>query len=1383
MELTEEKVQKAMDKMSFPSPYTAKEWLEHLYLENYHCHKDFSNVCMTDSAESIENYAKRILEYGSGQCLYSGEHGSQGNQFHVYKVAEQYGLKYRHSAEAYWVKDRHEKDRANCHMMIVAKNAEGRKDLNYILSMANIDGYYYKPRIDLDLLFSVNPDNFIVTSACIGGWNYDDAEEIWLKIAKYFGKNFFFEIQYHNTQKQKDLNKRIIDIAQRNNIPIICGLDSHWVLEENRLKRDYMQKDKGIEFDPNEEGWYMDYPDTRTIIQRLEEQEVLTEEQILESILNTNVFVNECEEIAFDRHFKIPNIYKDLDYEGRVKLFKQKINKKYHDDPYKSKEKIEGIKWEVKQLAESGVVDYPLFSEAMVKKAVDEYSGVITRTARGSASSYLTNNYMGLTTIDRFTSEVPLFPERFLTKDRVLAHSLPDVDNNLSEPEPFIQAARDLLGEHGCYPLMTLQTYKEKSAWLMYARVNNVPAGESAALSKDLDKFNKAVKYADEDEIEYIHVEDYISPDYLPLYKKSIPYQGITINVGVHSCGVLIFDGDIRREIGLVTAKSETTGNRTLVAAVEGKYLDEFGYVKEDLLIVDAVSLTKELFDSIGQEVPTFEELKKMVAGDQLTWDIYRKGITCCVNQVEKASTTQKAMRYCPQNIAELCALIAGIRPGFASLINNFLERKPYTTGEEKIDKILEPSSHYMLYQESIMAVLSFLGMPMTETYSVIKAISKKKLKGEKKEKLLKELQEAWFKEFGNMDNFNKVWKVIEDAAAYSFNACLSGETRLKRPSQRPDRYYPTIEEMYKIKNDLEYAKKTDHRSLRNKYRSTGYGVVLSLDQKSERITKNKIVDIRQNGTRDLYRVILSNGSYIDCTLNHKFPLLDGNKRELCELREGDSLLIQGECEKNSDTYRLTNGHFHNNHPKKGECGFRRKPYGNSVLFENKRLTMIEQKKPCEICHKPYSEEERFELHHIDMDRTNNKSSNLKWLCVSCHKKEHYKHGRIKAYGKGIPVKTSEIISIRYLREDMVYDVEVEGPNHTFVTDNGIITSNSHAYAMAGDSLYLAWFKAHHTAKFYETAITHYQDKGNKDKINALMKEAGKFYGYRAGPYEFGADNRRVNVDEENRIIYPNLSAVKGFGEKIVSQIYEASRGTFPDFASVYRAMKTTTINQTQFKNLAKLGYFKAYGNENQILAWIDLHELFSKVNHNITKKKLEENKIPLAYVIPFGRETKSMIKDLNKEELLKDLTEKIETPSPSDYQRMYWQWKIMGIADKTYPDFPSKDMLVTEVDVKKGIALVKLYSPLRGKSTSLKMFTWFYEKHKFVPGDFLTLTEVKNEVIRVPSGRLKSNGKPEYVPIETGETEPWLNKYTVISDSVGLIKNKEKKNAKDNSN
>lgn len=426
MEISENKVKEIAETLSFPFPYEISDWCQNLYMENYHCHKDFSNVAVPDCAESIENYAIRSKEYGS-KCLFSGEHGSQGNAFHVYKVAETNELKYRHSAEAYIVKDRHEKDRANLHIMIIAKTAEGRKDLNYILSVANESGYYYQPRLDLELLLSVNPENFIVTSACIGAWNkYEDSDDFWLKIAKHFGKNFFFEIQTHNTDKQKKLNAHLIELARENGFQLICGLDSHYVDPANAIKREQIQKYKKIEYNDDEAGWYMDWPDTKEVIRRLEEQGVLNEDQIIESILNTNIFVNECEEIVFDRHFKIPNIYRDLDYEGRVKLYKKKLTELYKKEPVRSKERAEGIRWEAEQLIESKTVDYPLLSEAIVKLAIDKYSGVLTRTSRGSSASFYTNKLIGLTTVDRYNAEVPIYPERFLTKERILAGSLPD---------------------------------------------------------------------------------------------------------------------------------------------------------------------------------------------------------------------------------------------------------------------------------------------------------------------------------------------------------------------------------------------------------------------------------------------------------------------------------------------------------------------------------------------------------------------------------------------------------------------------------------------------------------------------------------------------------------------------------------------------------------------------------------------------------------------------------------------------------------------------------------------------------------------------------------------------------------------------------------------
>jgi len=759
--------------LNFEFPYSIDDYAEHMYFENYHKHTCESNHALADSAETYNRYVDRIKEVNS-KCLFSGEHGWQGDHIATYDLAQNVGLKYRHSCEAYWVKDRlieinGKKDGTNCHMMIVAKTAKGRKRLNYILSIANIDGFYKRARIDLPLLLNESPDDFIVTSACVAGWLYDDADEIWLKIAKHFGNNFFLEVQNHNTDKQKALNKHILDLAREHNLQIIAGLDTHYVNADGAKERDALLESKDIQY-LDEQGWYMDFPDVDTIIKRFEEQGVLSEEEIYRAIMNTNIFVNDCEEIVLDKSFKIPNIHRDKSYDERVQIYKNLLNEAYKKEKVHSPERVEGIRAEAKEVIDSGVVDYFILNHALIDCSVNEYGGILTTTSRGSMGSFYTNKLLGSTTIDRFNCEIPIFYPRFLTADRVLAGSMPDEDYNLAEQEPFVKAAKKLLGEHGCYPLMAVEKFKPKSAWKMYSRVNNIEPEKANEVSKAIDSYLKACKEAGDD-ADSIDITEYIPKQYLSIYNESVKYQGVVSNFKVHACGHLLFDGDIREEIGLMSAVSESTHKRTVCACVQGGYLDTYGYVKDDFLIVDAVSLTYELFQSIGKEVPTFDELREMVSGDQPTWDIYAKGATCCVNQLERDGTKHNMMEYKATNMQELSAFIAAIRPAFKSLLRTFIERKPYSTGEPKIDELLEDTAHFMLYQESIMKVLSFLGLPMGETYGVIKAISKKKLKGEKKEKLEAQLKENWNKIFGNLDNFQKVWDIINDAGRYAFNA------------------------------------------------------------------------------------------------------------------------------------------------------------------------------------------------------------------------------------------------------------------------------------------------------------------------------------------------------------------------------------------------------------------------------------------------------------------------------------------------------------------------------------------------------------------------------------------------------------------------------------
>ena len=1078
--------------MNFKFPYSAEEYAKYLYLENYHCHKDFSNTSTPDCAESIENYAKRVHEFNA-KCLFSGEHGSQGNQFQVYKVAESEKLKYIHSSEVYWVKNRLEKDRANCHMIVAAKNSEGRGDINFALSIANEDGYYYKPRIDLELLFNIPKDNVIVTSACVAGWNYEDAEDIWIKIHNYFGDNFFLEVQYHNTEKQKKLNEKILRIARENNIQIICGLDSHYVKDENSVKRDQILKYKNVNY-PDEDGWYMDYPDTQTVIKRFKEQGVLSDEEIFRAIMNTNVFVSECEEIVLDRTFKIPSVYKGKTYDEKCKIYKNVLNIAYSKEKEKSKEKADGIRYEAKEVMEAGVVDYFLTSKAIVDEAVKNQGGILTTTSRGSAASFITNKLLGLTTVDRFNADIPIYPERFLTKERVLAGQMPDIDLNVATQEPFVKAAKKLLGEHGCYPLMAIEKLKEKAAWQLYAGANDVRPEDANQISKYLDEYNKALKYADDDEKEDIHVEDYIPEEYIELFKQSNEYQGITINLKVHACGHFIFDGDIRREVGLISAVSETTGKRTICAAIEGGFLDEFGYVKEDFLIVDSVYLTYKFFHSIGMEVPTFDELRKMIDGDKATWDIYAKGITCCVNQCEKEATTNRVKKYKPQNLAELSNFIAAIRPGFASLLNTFLNREPYTTGESKIDSLLEDTSHFMIYQESIMKVLSFLKLAMGETYGVIKSISKKKLKGEKKKNLLSELNIAWLDEFNNTDNFNNVWNVIEDSARYAFNS-------------------------------------------------------------------------------------------------------------------------------------------------------------------------------------------------------------------------------------------------------------------------------PHAYSMGGDSAYQAWFKAHHTATFYEVAINHYQEKNKKDKIDALVKEAIKFYGYKLGNYEFGADNRTVTINEEKKLIYPNLSSIKGFGEGVSQTLYELGQKEYKDFVEVLSTLFANSINKTIVDKLIKIDYFKKYGDINTLLAITKYYDVLYGAK-TISKDKAEKNGLPFELLSKYGNETAKQFNKIDSVGLLNELIGEIPYRELTLKEKLDNQREVLGIVTDYDPNADKRLYYISELDVKKSVVNIGLYEIYSGKTREVKMWTSQYNKNPFGLGNILYIISLDKKHKKEPTGEIDEvTGKKVYREVPD-KFEYWLGRF-IVKDEI----------------
>ena len=170
--------------------------------------------------------------------------------------------------------------------------------------------------------------------------------------------------------------------------------------------------------------------------------------------------------------------------------------------------------------------------------------------------------------------------------------------------------------------------------------------------------------------------------------------------------------------------------------------------------------------------IPTIREFNKLL--DDKTFEIYEKGLTCTINQVDSDWATGIVKKYKPKSLDEMSAFVAAIRPGFASLLDNFINRREYTTGVKELDYILKDSYHYLMYQESIMSYLIYCGIDEKETYDIIKKIAKKKFKEKELEELKKQLKHGWINAVGKEEGFDETWQVVEDASRYSFNASHS---------------------------------------------------------------------------------------------------------------------------------------------------------------------------------------------------------------------------------------------------------------------------------------------------------------------------------------------------------------------------------------------------------------------------------------------------------------------------------------------------------------------------------------------------------------------------------------------------------------------------------
>lgn len=1054
--------------------------------QNYHRHAMYTNVRISDSAVTPKDYAERAKALGHG-ILSSAEHGWQGNYFETVRLAKEYGLKPLIGAEAYWVKDRTEKDRTNCHIFLGAKNERGRQALNDVLSEANLTGFYGQPRLDVPLLLSLPKDDLIVTTACIAYWRYEDIEDITVALAKHFGKNFFLEVQYHNTESQRELNKRILRLHNELKIPLIMGCDSHYIgADQGQTRTDFLVS-KGLTY-PDEEGWFLDYPDGDTAYERFANQCVLSHNEINDAMDNTGVFleVEEYDSPIFNTDIKMPSLFPTLSQEEKNEKYKSLVWSGWEE--YKTQ--VPEEKWalyeseiekEIKTVEDTKMADYFIDNYHIIRKG-KENGGWLTKSGRGSAVSFITNMLLGFTEVDRIAAKVHMYPERFMSATRILqSGSLPDIDFNCAPVEPFARAQQEILGEDHAYPMVAYGTMQKSAAWKLYAKSQGISFEIANAVSEQIKKYETAVKHAPEDEKDDINVFDYIDKEFHEIYEKSKDYLGLVTSWSIAPCSYLLYEGSIRKEIGLVKVKDH------LCCLMDGHWAEACHFLKNDLLKVSVVDLIYRAYHRIGIEPPTVTELLKMCPPDDKAWEIYEKGCTLGINQCEQTGTASRVTKYKPKNISELGAFVAAIRPGFKSMYKTFEERKPFAYGVKAFDELIqtdEMPSSFLLYQEQEMAALNYAGIDMSDCYTAIKNIAKKR--ADKvlayKEKFINGFSQVMIKdehktpeEAAHMSQ--ELWQIIEDSSRYSFNA-------------------------------------------------------------------------------------------------------------------------------------------------------------------------------------------------------------------------------------------------------------------------------SHSYCVALDSLYGAWLKAHHPLEFYEVLLTLAEQKGDKDKMNALKEEAESYFNIKFPPFRFGQDNRSIKADVENNLIVNSLSAIKGFSLSVGAALYDCSKNNFTSFVDVLAWLDKKALKASKVRPLITIDYFQQFGNINELLSILDLWELLKQGQAKSVRKD-KVISIVVQRILSHNCSTKNkdgtesasyrMENEQTTMKCLYDFEQYIKQhpmPSPSMKQQIQYSMDILGYADVvTNREEDRRRLLITDV-VPLSSAGGEVWSYRvgtrslgSGKTARLTVKTNIYDKNPIKAGDIIYAADLcKNQ-------------------------------------------------------
>lgn len=347
------------------------------------------------------------------------------------------------------------------------------------------------------------------------------------------------------------------------------------------------------------------------------------------------------------------------------------------------------------------------------------------------------------------------------------------------------------------------------------------------------------------------------------------------------------------------------------------------------------------------------------------------------------------------------------------------------------------------------------------------------------------------------------------------------------------------------------------------------------------------------------------------------------------------------------------------------------------------------------------------------------------------------------------PVKSIEIYDV-----EMTYDIEMANPAHTFVSESGLVTSNSaHAYCVALDSLYQAWQKATYPFEFYEVLLQHYSDKGKKDKVSKLKKEMKVAFGIKEGEYKFRNDNRTFVSDKENMVIYPSLGSIKNITQRCADTIYKLKDNTYKNFVELLYDMKKAGLTQRQVLILIRIDYFSEFGSPGKL---IKIQELFEKLNENVQLKKDKVDSLSIPHEIVeyySGKVTEKQYNGVDVKGLLTHWADIMPFKNVDKIQLASWRYKYIGFCDIVDHDLKGC-VLVTNVNTRYS-PRITVYALANGNTLDIKIQRKVFNEKPIEDGDILAIYEYEHK----QKTRMNEEGKYERIP---DEYEWWIKKYDV---------------------